>query len=68
MLPERNSSTQDLDRYPRGVPVEALSRGLLTCEHGAEVGTAGRQDHPVGWYFNASCHQLDITQYLFAET
>lgn len=45
-----------------------LCHGPLTCEHGTEVGTAGRQDHPVGWYLNASCHQLDVTQYLFAET
>lgn len=54
-------------RYRWGVPVEVPSRGLHTCEHGTEVGTAGRQDHPVGWHFNTSCHQLDITQYLFAK-
>lgn len=54
-------------RHRRGVPGELLSRGPHTCEHGTEVGTAGRQDHPVGWYFNTSCHQLDITQYLFAK-
>lgn len=50
------------------VPPEVLGHGLHTCEHGTEVGTARCQDHPVSCYFNTSCHQLDITQYLFAET
>lgn len=51
-----------------GVLAEVLAHGLQTCEHGTEVGTTRRQDHPVSCYFNTSCHQLDITQYLFAET
>lgn len=48
--------------------VELLHIGLHTCEHGTEVGTTRRQDHPVSWHFNASSHQLDVTQNLFTET
>lgn len=51
-----------------GVLAEVLAHGLHTCEHGTEVGTTRRKDHPVSWYFNAPRHQLDITQDLLAET
>lgn len=48
--------------------MEVLHIGLHTCEHGTEVGTTRRQDHPVSWHFNASSHQLDVTQNLLTET
>lgn len=38
---------------------------MCTCEHGTEIGTTRRQDHPVSWHLNAPCYQLDVTQHFF---